>query len=107
MSMETNPEKIVDNLLKDMREVHDWICIADATAANGKNSFHATYEDVVIILEAVKESPLVALGKIADRFRDLPDDWTPYGIAEDIFSVADPITAMMHFWLRSTEEVYS
>ncbi|MER0082383.1 hypothetical protein ABRP84_09820 [Corynebacterium sp. KPL2861] len=34
--METNPEKIVDNLLKDMSEVDDWICIADATGANGK-----------------------------------------------------------------------
>lgn len=107
LSMETNPEKIVDNLLKDMKEVHDWICIADATAANGKNSFHATYEDVVTILEAVKEYPSVTIGKLAGRFIDLPDNWSPSDVAEAIFSSADPIGAMMDFWLRSTEDVYS
>lgn len=102
--METNPEKIVDNLLKDMNEVDDWICIADATAANGKNASYATFKEVVIILEAVKESPSVTIGKIADRFIDLPDDWSPYDVAEAIFSSAHPIGAMMDFWLRSTED---
>ena len=104
MSMETNPEKIVGNLLKDMSEVNDWICLADATGANGKNSFHATYRDVVIILEAVKESPSVAIGKLAGGFADLPDGWSPDAVAEAIFSSPDPIGAMMEFWLRSTED---
>ena len=107
MSMETNPEKIVDNLLNDMSEVNDWISIADATGANGKNSFHATHRDVVIILEAVKESPSVTIGKLAGRFVDLPDDWSPGAVAEAIFSSADPIGAMMDFWFRSTEDVCS
>ena len=107
MSMETNPEKIIDNLLKDMREVDDWICIADATAANEKDAFDATYEDVVTILEAVKESPSVTIGKVARRFIDLPDNWSPSDVAKTIFSSADPITAMMHFWLRSTGGTYS
>lgn len=107
MSMETNPEKIIDNILKDMREVDDWICIADATAANEKDAFDATYEDVVTILEAVKESPSVTIGKVTRRFIDLPDNWSPSDVAKTIFSSADPITAMMHFWLRSTEGIYS
>lgn len=107
MNMEANPEKIVDNLLKDMREVDDWICIADATAANEKDGFDATYEDVVTILEAVKGSPSVTIGKVARRFIDLPDNWSPSDVAKTIFSAADPITEMMHFWLRSTEGVYS
>ena len=107
MSMETNPEKIVDNLLKDMREVDDWICIADATAANEKDAFDATYEDVVTILEAVKESPSVTIGKVARRFIDLPDNWSPSDVAKTIFSSENTIVAMMDFWLRSTAGVYS
>ena len=107
LSMETNPEKIVDNLLKDMREVDDWICIADATAANEKDAFDATSEDVVTILEAVKESPSVTIGKVAGRFIDLPDNWSPSDVAKTIFSSANTIVAMMDFWLRSTEDVYS
>ena len=107
MSMETNPEKIVDNILKDMREVDDWICIADATAANEKDAFDATYEDVVTILRAVKESPSVTIGKVAGRFIDLPDNWSPSDVAKTIFSSANTIVAMMDFWLRSTEDVYS
>lgn len=107
MSMETNPEKIVDNILKDMREVDDWICIADATAANEKDAFDATYEDVVTILKAVKESPSVTIGKVAGRFIDLPDNWSPSDVAKTIFSSANTIVAMMDFWLRSTEDVYS
>ena len=107
LSMETNPEKIVDNLLKDMKEVHDWICIADATAANEKDAFDATYEDVVTILKAVKESPSVTIGKVAGRFIDLPDNWSPSDVAKTIFSSANTIVAMMDFWLRSTEDVYS
>ena len=106
MSMETNPEKIVDNILKDMREVDDWICIADATAANEKDAFDATYEDVVTILKAVKESPSVTIGKVAGRFIDLPDNWSPSDVAKTIFSSANTIVAMMDFWLRSTEDVY-
>lgn len=107
MSMETNPEKIVDNLLKDMREVDDWICIADATAANEKDAFDATYEDVVTILEAVKESPSVTIGKVTRRFIDLPDNWSPSDVAKTIFSSENTIVAMMDFWLRDTEDVYS
>ena len=37
--METDSRKIVDNILSDMAELNDWISIADATGANGKNSF--------------------------------------------------------------------
>lgn len=35
--METDSRKIVDNILSDMAELNDWISIADATGANGKN----------------------------------------------------------------------
>ena len=44
--METDSRKIVDNILSDMAELNDWISIADATGANGKNSFDATYDEV-------------------------------------------------------------
>lgn len=37
--METDSRKIVDNILSDMAELNDWICIADATGANGKTRF--------------------------------------------------------------------
>ena len=102
--METDSRKIVDNILSDMAELNDWISIADATGANGKNSFDATYDDVVAILSAVKNSSAVTLGKLGGGFHDLPDSWSPREIASEVFSSPDPIVEMMNFWIRELED---
>lgn len=103
--METDSRKIVDNILSDMAELNDWICIADATGANGKNSFYATYDDVVTILSAVKNSSAVMLGKLVGAgFHDLPDTWSPREIASEVFSSSNPTAEMMDFWIRELED---
>ncbi|AKE38550.1 hypothetical protein [Corynebacterium camporealensis] len=100
--METNPEKIIANMLDDMAEIGDWISIADATATNGKNSFHATHEDVMAILTAVKGGQTIIPGKIEGRFQDLPSDWDPSEITSEVFDSPDPIAAVMTVLFRPT-----
>ena len=102
--METDSRKIVDNILSDMAELNYWICIADATGANGRNSFDATYDEVVTILSAIKNSSAVTLGNLGAGFQDLPDSWSPREIASEVFSSPDPIGEMMDFWIRELED---
>ena len=102
--METDSRKIVDNILSDMAELNDWICIADATGANGKDSFDATYDDVVTVLSAVKNSSAVTLGKLGAGFHDLPGSWSPREIASEVFSSSNPTAEMMDFWIRELED---
>lgn len=102
--METNPDKIIVNILDDMAEIGDWTSIADATAANGKNSFHATREDVVAILTAIKHSQTIIPGRLNGEFQDLPADWDPTTVTDGIFSDPIPAGAMMEVLLRPAGE---
>ncbi|WP_262485199.1 hypothetical protein [Corynebacterium poyangense] len=83
-----------------MAEIGDWTSIVDATAANGRNSFYATPEEVFIILTAIKESKQIIPGRLHGGFQDLPDNWDPAIITEEIFADTDPISAMMEVLLR-------
>lgn len=86
--METNPETIIANILDDMAEIGDWTSIADALAANGRNPHFARREEVLTILTALKQSPEIAVGRLAGDFRDLPDP--------------QPVGAMMETLMRPT-----
>lgn len=102
--METNPDKIIVNILDDMAEIGDWTSIADATAANGKNSFHATRGDVAAILTAIKNSQTITPGRLNGGFQDLPADWDPTTVMGGIFSDPNPVGAMMEVLLRPAGE---
>lgn len=102
--METNPEKIIANILDDMAEIGDWTSIADALAANGRNSHFARREEVLTILTALKQSPEIAVGRLAGDFRDLPDNWSPAQVTDQIFSDPQPVGAMMETLMRPTGE---
>ncbi|AWB83138.1 hypothetical protein [Corynebacterium liangguodongii] len=102
--METNPEKIIANILADMAEIGDWASIADALAANGRNSHFASREEVMAILRVLKKSPEISVGKVEGGFLDLPDDWDPAEVADQIFSDPQPVGAMMETFIRPTGE---
>lgn len=51
--------------------------IADVLAANGRNSHFASREEVLTMLTALKQSPKIAVGRLAGDFRDLPGNWSP------------------------------
>ena len=103
-SMETDPDKIIVNILDDMAEIGDSTSISDATTANGKNSFHATREDVVAILTAIKNNQAIIPGRLTGGFQDLPADWDPTTVTNGIFSDPNPVGAMMDVLLRPAGE---
>ena len=70
----------------------------------GRMGNDATYDDVVTILSAVKNSSAVTLGKLGAGFQDLPDSWSPREIASEVFSSPDPNGEMMNFWIREWED---
>lgn len=100
--METNPETIIANILDDMAEIGDWTSIADALAANGRNPHFARREEVLTILTALKQSPEIAVGRLAGVFRDLPDNWSPAEVTDQIFFDPQPVGAMMETLMRPT-----
>ncbi|WP_257159318.1 hypothetical protein [Corynebacterium cystitidis] len=100
--METNPEKIITNILDDMAEIGDWTSISDALGANDHNSHFASREEVLTILLAIKQSPELAIGRLDDGFKDLPDSWDPAEITVEIFRDPQPAGAMMEVLMRPT-----
>ena len=66
--METNPVKIINNILGEMAEIGDWSTICDAIQANGRRAHLASREDIMSILVAIKESPDVSIGRFDGEF---------------------------------------
>lgn len=100
--METNPVKIIDNILGEMAEIGDWSTICDAIQANGRRAHLASREDIMSILVAIKESPDVSIGRLDGEFQDLPPDWEPSEVTAEIFSDPQPDGAMMEVLIRPT-----
>lgn len=102
--METHPENIIVNILDDMAEIGEWTSISDAIQANGRKSHQDTREDVVAILAAIKSSQVIVPGRLNGGFQDLPADWDPTTVADEIFSDPNPVGAMMDVLLRPAGE---
>lgn len=102
--METDPDKIIANILDDMAEIGDWTSICDAIQANGRKSHQASREEVVAILTAIKHSRTIIPGRLNGGFQDLPPDWDPTTVTGGIFSDPHPVGAMMDVLLRPAGE---
>jgi hypothetical protein len=77
-------------ILEEMREVDDWISIADALKLMGTNSFVAVSDDVRRVLECVDRSDVLRLGRIVNRLEAIPKPLPVDTIVERVMAPDSP-----------------
>lgn len=77
-------------ILDEMRAVNDWVSIADVLKVMGTTSFVAGRDDVRRILDCVDVSDQLRLGRVSNRFDEIPKPIPVAALADRIFGESGP-----------------
>lgn len=99
---ELSAMNITDLILDEMRAVNDWVAIADVLKVLETTSFVAGRDDVRRILDCVDVSDRLRLGRVLERFEEIPKPIPVAALVDRIFSEEDPAdrsAAMMELFI--------
>lgn len=95
-------EAVEAAILDEIRYADDWVSIAAALAPLGSNSWVAERSEVQRVLECVDASERLCLGRVSDRFDEVPEPLPIAAILDRIFSHndrSDRVFAMMELFI--------
>lgn len=96
------PDDLEDKILTEMRQMREWISLADALKVVGTNSWVADREAVRSVLHCVDASGRLRLGRVDTRYREIPKPLPVAALLDRIFSeedASDRSFAMMQLFI--------
>ncbi|QCB51753.1 hypothetical protein E5720_17890 [Rhodococcus sp. PAMC28707] len=85
----SNDDDLVDKILHGITEVGDCLSIADVLKLMETNSWDAVRSDVRSILDCVDNSDLLKLGRVSDRYAEIPKPVPVEALLDHIFRPVD------------------
>lgn len=82
--------ELEERIRKEIRDVDDWISLADALKLIGTSSFLAGNDDVRRILECVDRSRILRLGRIVHRFEAIAKPISVMHMVERLMAPDNP-----------------
>ncbi|MEA1798898.1 hypothetical protein [Rhodococcus qingshengii] len=99
---ELSAMNITNLIVDELRAVNDWVSIADLLKVMGTTSFVAGRDDVRRILDCVDASDRLRLGRVSNRFDEIPKPIPVAALVDRIFGVSGPSdrsAAMMELFI--------
>lgn len=81
----TRDDDLIHKILDGITEVNDWLSLADVLKVMGTNSWDAVRSDVRSILDCVNNSELLKLGRISDKYDEIPKPVPVEALLDHIF----------------------
>ncbi|ORI14610.1 hypothetical protein BJD99_05680 [Rhodococcus sp. 1163] len=82
-------DDLVSKVLHGILEIDDWLSIADVLLLMGTSSGDADRSDVRLILDCVNNSDLLKLGRVSDKYDEIPKPVPVEALLDHIFETTD------------------